>query len=64
MRAFLDWIEGLQRADVRDPEMGSAESDEDALHIQTIHGAKGLEYPIVLLGGLGAPGRGRYPRWR
>jgi ATP-dependent helicase/nuclease subunit A len=60
LRAFLDWIEGLQRAEVRDPENGSAESDEDALHIQTIHGAKGLEYPIVLLGGLGAPARGRY----
>ena len=53
LRAFVDWIEGLQRADVRDPEIGSAESDEDAIHIQTVHGAKGLEYPIVLLGGLG-----------
>jgi ATP-dependent exoDNAse (exonuclease V) beta subunit len=57
LRAFLDWIEGLQRAEVRDPESGSAESDEDAIHIQTIHSAKGLEYPIVLLGGLGSPGR-------
>jgi ATP-dependent helicase/nuclease subunit A len=60
LRAFLDWIEGLQRADVRDPEAGSAEPDEDAIHIQTIHGAKGLEYPIVLLGGLGSNGRARY----
>ena len=60
LRAFLDWIEGLQHAEVRDPEFGSAESDEDAVHIQTIHGAKGLEYPIVLLGGLGSPGRGRF----
>jgi ATP-dependent helicase/nuclease subunit A len=60
LRAFLDWIEGLQRADVRDPETGSAESDEDAIHIQTIHSAKGLEYPIVFLGGLGSTGRGRH----
>ncbi len=58
LRAFLDWIEGLQRADVRDPESGSTEPDEDAIHIQTVHGAKGLEYPIVLLGGLGSPSRG------
>ncbi len=58
LRTFLDWIEGLQRADVRDPESGSTEPDEDAIHIQTIHGAKGLEYPIVLLGGLGSPSRG------
>ena len=60
LRAFLDWIEGLQRAEVRDPESGSADSDEDALRIQTIHGAKGLEYPIVLLGGLGTNGRGGF----
>jgi len=59
LRAFLDWIEGLQRAEVRDPESGSAESDEDAVHIQTVHGAKGLEYPIVLLGGLGSTSRNR-----
>ena len=60
LRAFVDWIEGLQRADVRDPEIGSAESDEDAIHIQTVHGAKGLEYPIVLLGGLGSNGHGGF----
>jgi ATP-dependent helicase/nuclease subunit A len=62
LRAFLDWIEGLQRAEVRDPETGSAESDEDAIHIQTIHSAKGLEYPIVFLGGLGSNTRGRNDR--
>ncbi|HET6315220.1 MAG TPA: 3'-5' exonuclease, partial [Chloroflexota bacterium] len=60
LRAFLDWIDGVQRADVRDLESGFAESDEDALHIQTIHGAKGLEYPIVLLGGVGSANRGRF----
>jgi ATP-dependent helicase/nuclease subunit A len=60
LRAFVDWIEGLQRAEVRDPESGSIETDEDAIHIQTIHGAKGLEYPIVLLGGLGSNGRGHH----
>ena len=59
LRAFLDWIESLQRADVRDPEAGSIESDEDAIHIQTIHGAKGLEFPIVFLAGLGTPSRWR-----
>jgi ATP-dependent helicase/nuclease subunit A len=58
LRAFVDWIEGLQQAEVRDPETGSSESDEDAVHVQTIHSAKGLEYPIVLLGGLGTTSRG------
>jgi ATP-dependent helicase/nuclease subunit A len=60
LRGFLNWIEGLQRADVRDPEQGSAESDEDAIHIQTVHGAKGLEFPIVLLGGLASNGFGGF----
>lgn len=55
LRAFLDWISGLERAEARDTESADAETDEDAVRILTIHGSKGLEFPIVLLAGLGAP---------
>jgi ATP-dependent exoDNAse (exonuclease V) beta subunit len=59
LRAFLDWIDDLERAEARDAESAELEPDEDAVRILTIHGAKGLEFPIVLLAGLGAAGGGR-----
>jgi ATP-dependent helicase/nuclease subunit A len=59
LRAFLDWMDGLARAEVRDAESAEAEPDEDALRILTVHGAKGLEFPVVFLAGLGSARRGR-----
>lgn len=58
LRAFLDWIDGLDRAEVREVESAASEPDEDAVRILTIHGAKGLEFPIVLLAGLGSTASG------
>ena len=52
-------MDGLARAEVRDAESAEAEPDEDALRILTVHGAKGLEFPVVLLAGLGSAPRGR-----
>ncbi|MFK7918170.1 MAG: UvrD-helicase domain-containing protein [Ilumatobacter sp.] len=52
LRAFLEWA-SLQSADgarVHEPML--PETDEDALQILTVHGSKGLEFPITILSGM------------
>ena len=52
LRAFLEWA-ALQSSDgarVHEPML--PETDEDALQILTVHGSKGLEFPITILSGL------------
>jgi ATP-dependent helicase/nuclease subunit A len=57
LRAAVDWLEGLQRETFYDPESAIPEGDEDAVRFMTVHGSKGLEFPIVILTGLGVPRR-------
>ncbi|MBI4968907.1 MAG: double-strand break repair helicase AddA [Rhodospirillales bacterium] len=45
LQGFLAWLEGGATEIKRDPETGEA----DAVRIMTVHGAKGLEAPIVIL---------------
>ena len=54
LREFVEWMEGLDREGARDVAGAVAESDEDAVRVLTIHGAKGLEFPILLLTGWGS----------
>lgn len=52
LRAFLDWaaLQGADLARVHEPML--PETDDDAVRIMTIHGSKGLEFPITILSGL------------
>lgn len=66
LREYLAWVD-RQVADVARREVSPDETDEDAVRILTIHAAKGLEYPMVLVAGLGAdapPGESAEVRWR
>ena len=54
LRGFLNWIERQATEGARVTEVPVEESDEDAVRVMTIHGAKGLEFPVVVLTGLNA----------
>ncbi|MEQ8839894.1 MAG: UvrD-helicase domain-containing protein [Acidimicrobiales bacterium] len=52
LRAYLEWAR-LQGADnARVSETVLPETDDDSVRVMTIHGAKGLEFPITVLGGM------------
>ena len=62
LRAYLQWAR-LQGADnARVSETVLPETDDDSVRIMTIHGSKGLEFPITVLAGMttrtSAPSRG------
>ena len=50
---FVRYIEQLQSYQEDFGEAGITGENEDAVRIMTIHKSKGLEFPIVLVGGLG-----------
>ena len=54
LRGFLDWIERQVVERARAVESPASESDEDCVRIMTIHAAKGLEFPVVVLTGFGS----------
>jgi ATP-dependent exoDNAse (exonuclease V) beta subunit len=51
---LIDWLEFEAESGVRQGDV-NLDDDEDVVRIMTIHGAKGLEFPIVVLADLGGP---------
>jgi ATP-dependent helicase/nuclease subunit A len=48
---FLEWVETSEEADRWSTSLGPPEHDDNAVRVMTVHGAKGLEFPIVILTG-------------
>ncbi|MEE9414379.1 MAG: 3'-5' exonuclease, partial [Acidimicrobiales bacterium] len=52
LREYLAWAELQSAEGARVSEAVLPETDDDSVRIMTIHGAKGLEFPITILSGL------------
>ena len=52
LRGFLDWMSRQAEEGARVTETPVPEGDEEAVRIMTVHGSKGLEFPVVVLTGL------------
>ena len=52
LRSFLSWAQLQAEGDGGGRAVGPPDPDDDAVRVMTIHGAKGLEFPVVVLAGL------------
>ena len=57
LRGFIEWVDRQMSEQARITETPVPEGDEDAVRVMTVHGAKGLEFPIVILTGLNSANR-------
>jgi ATP-dependent exoDNAse (exonuclease V) beta subunit len=57
LRGFVTWLARQVAEEARAVEVVVPEPDDDAVRILTVHGAKGLEFPVVVLAGLGVADR-------
>ena len=61
LRALVEWVEDQIEEGARVTEAPLPETDEEAVRVMTVHGSKGLEFPVVILTGLNSNPRGRSP---
>ena len=54
----VDRLEELKSSVVDEPEADSGDEDVDAIRVLTVHGAKGLEFPVVIIPGVNRAARG------
>lgn len=59
LRSYLDWTDLQGRDGSRAHEPMLPEPDDEAVQIMTIHGSKGLEFPITIVSGLTTRSGGR-----
>lgn len=59
LRSFLDWADMQSAEGSRVHEPMLPETDDDALQIMTVHGSKGLEFPITILSGMTTAAKGK-----
>ena len=57
LREFVAWLRDRADHELRTVEVPVPEPDDDAVRVLTIHGAKGLEFPITVLSGLNVADR-------
>ncbi len=58
---FVAWVSAQADAGADRIETAVPEPDDEAVRIMTVHGAKGLEFPVVVLAGLNADRDPRHP---
>ena len=61
LRSFLGWIEDQINGRVRVTETPVPESDEESVRVMTVHSAKGLEFPVVILTGINSSSNNNLP---
>ena len=54
LRPFVRWLTSRQGESGGERDLYLAETDDDVVRVMTVHGAKGLEFPVVILAKLSA----------